>query len=378
MPPHLGGIELVAESLFAAYRAAGLDARWVAARVPASAAASEEGRIRVACWNGLERKLGVPWPVWGPGGVRALSKLVEWADVLHVHDCLYMGSALAVLIARHAGRPVLLSQHIGFVRYPHAILNGIEWLANYTLGRGVLSHASHIVFCTPAAEEFVSRLLLGRLEAVTTIPNGIDTRRFRPPSDAERQAARRELRLPEGRRIILFVGRLVDKKGVDLVVEVSRQMPSHHFLIVGDGPLKSLIEDGANNLTWLSLVEPEHMEAVYRAADVFLLPSHGEGFPLSVQEAMASCVPAVVAKGEPFTAMLESEGACLAAERDAGRLREAVSELLSKPALAESIAARARRMVERDWSLEAMSARYLELISVLAEQSRAPHTMGER
>lgn len=113
MPPHIGGVELVAESLFKVYRESGLEVRWIASRVPREAPASEESRIRVACWNGLESLLSVPLPVWGWAGIRELSRLVEWADVIHVHDCLYFGSAMAVLLARRARKQVVLSQHIG-------------------------------------------------------------------------------------------------------------------------------------------------------------------------------------------------------------------------------------------------------------------------
>src|SRR5437016_2915538 len=94
MPPHLGGLEVAAKAIFDTYVKARFEVRWVASRVPEEAMPYEDGRIRVGCWNGLERWLGVPWPIWGPAGVREVTRLVRWADVLHVHDCLYMGSAL--------------------------------------------------------------------------------------------------------------------------------------------------------------------------------------------------------------------------------------------------------------------------------------------
>src|SRR2546426_5908516 len=66
MPPHIGGIENVAEALFRVYRATGCDVRWVASQVLTTAEPHEDGRIHVGCWNGFERWLGVPWPIWGP------------------------------------------------------------------------------------------------------------------------------------------------------------------------------------------------------------------------------------------------------------------------------------------------------------------------
>jgi glycosyltransferase involved in cell wall biosynthesis len=365
MPPHVGGIETQAEALFHTYRTAGLEARWIASRVPAMTPSHDGCRIRVGCWNGLERTLGVPWPLWGPGGMREIARLVRWADVLHVHDCLYQGSLLTVWFARRAGKPVLLSQHIGFVRYRSAILNRLEDLAYRTLGRGVLQHASHVVYCTPTAEAFVPALLGARPEAATTIPYGIDADRFRPATPIERAEARRALVLPEAARVVLFVGRLVEKKGADLLPEICRRMPSCHFLLVGDGPLRPPARE---NLTWLPFVPPERMEVAYRAADALLLPSHSEGFPLAVHEAMAAGVPVVVARGEAYSAVLDEHGACVSAARTATALCAGLCRLLETPGLAATVSRRARDLATREWSLGSVGARYLALIQDLTSR----------
>jgi glycosyltransferase involved in cell wall biosynthesis len=307
----------------------------------------------------IERRLGVPYPIWGAAGAREIVRLVEWADILHVHDCLYFGSALTVLLARRARKPVLLSQHLGFVRYPLFILNGIERLAYHTLGRAVLRRASHIVFCTQTAEAFVTTLLGSRPKAASAIPYGIDTERFRPPTHEERLEARRVLGLPESEPVALFVGRLVEKKGARLLLETSRQMRAHRFLMVGDGPLRP---EGKDNLTWFPYVPNEKMELVYRAADVFLLPSHSEGFPVAVLEAMASGLPVIAPLGQPFTTVLEGEQACLPAERTPAALCRALRNLAGRPALADTLGSRSRSLVEQEWSLASMKSRYLTLI----------------
>ena len=89
MPPHLGGLEVLAENLFRAYKEAGCEVRWVASREPVTAPEFDDGRIRVARYNWSERRLGVPWPVWGPQGWRHISQVIHWANIIHIHDCLY-------------------------------------------------------------------------------------------------------------------------------------------------------------------------------------------------------------------------------------------------------------------------------------------------
>jgi glycosyltransferase involved in cell wall biosynthesis len=211
-------------------------------------------------------------------------------------------------------------------------------------------------------------LLKGRTERTSFIPNGIDTDRFKPPTPRERALARQNLKLPESARVALFVGRLVEKKGVDVLAELVRQMPSHHFLIVGVGPLSTLIPADAANLEWFPAVAPEAMAAMYEAADVFLLPSHGEGLPLSVQEAMATGLPVIVSRDEAFTRMLEIEGACLATERTSAAFRESLERLVDDPEYSASLAARSRELAVREWSLDIMTARYEELIRELTEK----------
>lgn len=365
MPPHMGGIELVADSLYRAYLAAGFETRWLAARDPETAPAREEGRIRVSCWNGLEQKLGVPWPVFGLEGSQELRKLVQWADVLHVHDSLYEGSALTALLARRVRKPLILSQHIGFVNYRSAFLNGVERLANQTLGRAVLRSATRVVFCTTAAKLFVEQWLDGAGLRTAFIPNGIDTDRFRPPTNAERESARATLGLPGSTRVALFVGRLVEKKGIDVLAELIEKTPSHFFLIVGDGPSRKMIPKEAANLALFPEVAPEKMARFYQASDVFVLPSHGEGLPLSVQEAMATGLPVIVSRDEAFVEVLDRERACLATARTFQGFSDSLGRLASDQGLHTTLSDRTRALALRDWSLDVMTGRYISLIREL-------------
>lgn len=359
MPPHLGGIERVAESLYLAYRAHGFEVRWLASDVPRGAPADDPGRIRVPAWNVLERRLGVPVPLWGPGGWRRLARLVRWAEVVHVHDCLYPGSLAAAWLARRRGIPVLLTQHIGFVRYRSRPLNALEAVAYRTAGRAVLRRVSAIALATPSAERYLARLAAGGVPRLR-LPNGIDLERFRPPGPGERAAAREALGLPAG-PVVVFVGRLVEKKGVPLVIEAARRRPAAHFLLVGSGPLAGLLAGAGANLTHLAAVDPAEMPRVYHAADALLLPSQGEGLPLAVQEAMACGVPVLVAEDEAFSTEITASGGGLAGPREGAAIAALLDRLLAEPR-----GDAARRHAEACWSLTAMARRYAEVVTRLA------------
>lgn len=360
MPPHQGGIEHVAEVLFSGYADLGIDVRWIASRMPALAPAREARRIRVRCWNGLERRLGVPVPIWLAEGWRELARLVRWADALHVHDCLYPSSAIAVALARRGAKPVLLSQHVGFVHYTLPVLNWLERAAYATLGRATLRGASRVVFATPAAARHVGALLQIPPERTCAIPNGIDTQRFRPMSLAETRMARESLRLPPDRPIVLFAGRLVAKKGIGLVLGVSDRLPGTHFLIVGDGPMRHLLSRRRDNVSWIPAVPPERMSECYGACDCVLLPSRDEGLPLVVQEAMASERPAVISEDEPYAADLIAAGVCAGAPRAEHVLSDRVRRLVEGEA--REMGARARAYAEAHWDRKKMVDRYVRVL----------------
>jgi glycosyltransferase involved in cell wall biosynthesis len=366
MPPHKGGIEGVAEALFRAYRQRGHEVRWVASRSPANLPKREGDRIRVPCLNFAEERLGVPIPLWGSSGMREVSGLSRWADVLHVHDCLYPGSALAV----RTRCPVVLTQHVGLVKYRLGLLNTIQRTAYRTLGRSVLARSAAVVCATPSAEEFVPGLIGRRGIA---IPNGIDTEGFRPATWEQRSEVRRRLGLPQDGPVALFVGRLVEKKGVPLLVEAIRALPRVHFLVVGDGPMADSLP-WSGNVTRLAAVDPVRMPDCYAAADFLFLPSQGEGMPLSVQEALACGLPAIVSADEAFAQRLAAEELCIPVPRTPEGVIEGVRAAAAHEVKHSRFAA--RTYAAQHWSLDAMAEAYETLLRKVVSEWAGRRALG--
>lgn len=363
MPPHLGGIEQIAESLFQGYRRRGCEVRWVASRIPRTEPRLDDGRIRVPCLNLAEDFLGIPVPLWGLAGWAELKRLATWADALHVIECLYVPSAMAMAAARGPVTPVLLSQNVGFIHYRLPLVNWLERGAYATLGRAVLRGASHLILATPPAEAHVVSLLGGRPRSASVFPIGIDTDRFRPAAAEARRTVRERIGLPLDTRIVLFAGRLVEKKGLPIVIEVSRRLPDVHFLLLGDGPQRNLLRDRPGNVSWRQHVSPDRMHEHYRAADCLLLPSHGEGLPLAVQEAMASGLPAIISEDEPYAEALAAAEVCAVAPRTAEAMARRVTEVLA--GRTRGLGERGRAYAEAHWSVDTMVARCLALLEDL-------------
>lgn len=101
--------------------------------------------------------------------------------------------------------------------------------------------ARHVALWQGAADQLADRYRLSR-DRIDVIPNAVPGARWSRASDAERAAARSELRVEPGRRCLAFVGALSPEKDVDAVLEVARAMPEAVVLVAGVGPERARLE----------------------------------------------------------------------------------------------------------------------------------------
>lgn len=110
-PEKVGGIEIVAHNLVSRFRKSGHDVRWVAADVHDRRRVRREGDHPIKAWNFTEKRLGFPYPLPHPAALNATRKHVNWADVIHIHDSLYLHNQYIFWQARRLRKPVILTQH---------------------------------------------------------------------------------------------------------------------------------------------------------------------------------------------------------------------------------------------------------------------------
>lgn len=134
------------------------------------------------------------------------------------------------------------------------------------------------------------------------VPPTVDVERFRPASPAERNELRVSLGIPADAFVVCWTGRMADQKNVELLLDAaarcSKAIRGLRLLLVGDGPLRAGIQARAADSSISGLVRfagmRDRVEPYLRASDIFALPSHVESFGISVIEAMACGLPAVV------------------------------------------------------------------------------------
>jgi glycosyltransferase involved in cell wall biosynthesis len=298
---HRGGVERIAEEVAGRLSRAGLPVEWAASAPCDTRLPDGVKALPMTACNITERRLGIPYPVWGPISLLRLCVAVRRSKLVHLHDCLYFGNVVAFLLARVFGKPVVVTQHIGLVPYSSRLLRGLMTLANAILARIVLRGASACVF-------YSERVLLYFLERTSFrrmplwIENGVSPELFSPLSPSERQRLRAKLRLPADKPIMLFVGRFVEKKGLSILRKLAQQFTRCAWVFVGWGPDDPQRWDVPNVYCPGSLGQKE-LAQYYQASHLLVLPSVGEGFPLVVQEAMACGTPVLIseetASGQP-------------------------------------------------------------------------------
>jgi glycosyltransferase involved in cell wall biosynthesis len=169
----------------------------------------------------------------------------------------------------------------------------------------------------------------------------------------------------EGEPIVLTVARLVEQKGLGVLLDAAAHVPAR-FVVVGDGPERAgLVEHAtaagiADRVSFLG--HRTDVRDLLDAADVFVLPSLYEGTPLAVLEAMAAG-KAIVATAIAGTDELVADGesALLVPPRDAGALAGAIRRLLDDPALRARLGETARRQAEAEFGAGAVARRVAAL-----------------
>lgn len=192
---------------------------------------------------------------------------------------------------------------------------------------------------------------------IACIPNGVDTDRFRPPaSSIERTDLRAELGLP-AEITVLFVGAIVPRKRPHLLVQALGKLKSAgigaHLILAGpvkDARYGDAIKSSAQELgvdhqvTWTGFVR--EMEPLYRAADIFALPSSNEGMPNALLEAMASGLPSVITPIPGSVDLVRDEEEGIFTDGTVPSVASALSRYIRAPQLlaAHGAAARARAL----------------------------------
>jgi D-inositol-3-phosphate glycosyltransferase len=249
----------------------------------------------------------------------------------------------------------------------------------------ILEEVERVLATCPAEVEELTTLYEADPSRLTLVPCGVDTRTFRP---VDRREARKALGLAD-KPMVVYVGRLVPRKGVDTLVEAFALLPDHlaaHLLVVGGelggSPEVERLSDLADALgvagrvTFTGSRPQRELHRYYGAADAAVSVPHYEPFGMTPLEAMACATPVVGSKvGGIKTSVADDETGYLVPSKDPGALADRLTRLLSDGALRGRMGRAARRRIEEHYTWERVATLAAAAFSEVAAQiSRASRT----
>jgi glycosyltransferase involved in cell wall biosynthesis len=326
---------------------------------------------------------------------RALRVTIPSMDIVHIHSIYLFHSTVGAYLCRRARVPYVIKPHgtlDPYLRRRHRVR---KWLHETIVERRSFRSAAAIQFTT--AEEMMlatesrscGRLFKNAVGAI--VPNGVVI-----PEALETGAPGADIaglvhKFPElrGKRIVLFLGRINFKKGLDLLAvafaQLCKQRDDIHLLIAGpdnEGYQIRMTEwlraaNVLDRVTFAGMLRGPYKTAAFKIADMFVLPSYGENFGIAIAEAMAESLPVIVSNRVNIWREIAEAEAGLVIRCDAAELVTAISTLLDDSGLRQSMGDRGRRLVERSFTWQVVGGEMIKLYErILKEHWGASPTVA--
>lgn len=284
-----------------------------------------------------------------------LWKLLPQFDVVHAHWLIPQG-----IVQSFFKKPYVVTGHGGDVT---SLNKGIV----RRLKIRCLRRAKQVTVVSGALRDTVMELAGDTIRVPKVLSMGVDTKKFGREYRVENFFGQGD------RKVVLFVGRLAEIKGVTYLVEAMKEIDAL-LVIVGNGPLlgslKKQAEEQKNNVVFLGAKTHEELKIIYASSDLFVMPSitasdgGREGLGLVIIEAMASGLP-VVGSNSGGIADLVKDGVngLLCEEKDVKQLRDNIGRLLRDEKLYKKIIRNGKKTLEK-YDYQYIANGYKELYGI--------------
>lgn len=365
LPPGGGGVEVVVETLATHLVEYGVD---VTIMVPKAADGTTPSLSSINAINlyeipsvDLTEALGLQCQI-SPTALLKLRTIIRRhdPDIIHVHNRFFFTSFMIAIwkLFQRDKVPVVTTFHLGPIDDIDGAAGYIARLYERLIGRLLLRTSDAVIAVSDAVAAHARSLDASTVPRV--VPNGVDPQEFTPARTGSDDRGKR----------ILFVGRLIQNKGPHVLIEALPEVLSAHpditVEIVGTGPMADELQARTAELDLDHVVHfrgyVNSVAARMRDADIFCRPSFSEGMPLTLLEAMASGLPAVVTPvaGVPEV-VTDGETGILIEQDNPQELARALMNLLDEPSLAATIGEQAREHVLENYGWEQRTEQILDV-----------------
>jgi len=305
-----------------------------------------------------------------PGAQRELRESLERLRPDLVHASLTLSPLDFRLpdLCQQLGLPLVATFHPAFDAGLRNLTAGTQQLT-YQLYAPSLARFDRVIVFSVLQADLLERLGVRR-DRLAIIPNGVDTDLWTPAPRFDSPTLAELRHQFEGRRVFLYMGRLSTEKNVEALLRAWRLVRPEGcvLLIVGDGPLRGLLQSqGENDVIWWGYeASLARRVALLQLAEVFLLPSLVEGLSLALLEAMASGTACIATDAGADGEVLQGgAGIVISTQGVTTQLRTLLPVLRDQPVLTAELGVRARaRALERytlERNIDALEKLYAEL-----------------
>lgn len=303
--------------------------------------------------------------------IRLVAEMGEF-DIIHAHDWIVAFAARAL---KHAYRKPLVStihateygRNYGLHNDMQRYISSVEWWLTYESWK-VICNSNYM-------RSEIKNVFQLPDDKICVIPNGINIDKF---GCVEKDMEFRRNYAADNEKIVFCVGRLVQEKGVHVLVDAVPKVISKYndvkFVIAGKGPQLDYLRDKAWNMGiadriyFTGYISDENLAKMYKCANISVFPSLYEPFGIVALEGMVAGTPVVVSDTGGLGDIIEhGVDGMKAAPGNSDLLADCILELLFRPDFAESIKEKATNKVERMYTWDLITEKTLKIYSEVIE-----------
>jgi glycosyltransferase involved in cell wall biosynthesis len=307
---------------------------------------------------------------------KEVRRKIKEFDFIHIHAIWNFPTYFTMCAAFWAGVPYMVAPQGSLDPWALRQNNWGKWIYGALTETPLLQRATYMQ--AVSAKEAQQIKTYGLSPPTIVVPNGVSLRPFDRPA----QPLTRRLGIPPDRKTILYLSRLNPKKGAEILIAAFARIPAEAkvTLVIAGGDsgsgyetrLRQFVKDLGLESRCVFLGEVRGVEK-YQAllgADLFVLPSHSEGLPVAVLEAMAAKLPVIITPDCNLPEVEDWNAGCIVAA-EANALATAMTRLILQPERAREMGKNARRLIDSKFTWERIARQTFEIYREVSTRAMA-------